>query len=138
MKFPPFLHSHLRLTLLGTPPNRVFLYRQVPNTRIKGSHPASKNWQSAIWIGRKENLKEDSMATMILNNSYFSYLNRFTRFWRYLFFLFKRQTDLAMHDTPHIDHGQPSTFESHSAAPMRVVHFPGHKIMDTSIAGWGH
>ena len=24
MKFPPFLHSHLRLTLLGTPPNRVF------------------------------------------------------------------------------------------------------------------
>jgi hypothetical protein len=25
MKFPPFLHSHLRLTLLGTPPNRVFL-----------------------------------------------------------------------------------------------------------------
>ena len=27
MKFPPFLHSHLRLTLLGTPPNRVFLGR---------------------------------------------------------------------------------------------------------------
>ena len=27
MKFPPFLHSHLRLTLLGTPPNRVFLVR---------------------------------------------------------------------------------------------------------------
>ena len=27
MKFPPFLHSHLRLTLLGTPPDRVFLYK---------------------------------------------------------------------------------------------------------------
>jgi len=26
MKFPPFLHSHLRLTLLGTPPNRVFFW----------------------------------------------------------------------------------------------------------------
>ena len=26
MKFPPFLHSHLRLTLLGTPPNRVFSF----------------------------------------------------------------------------------------------------------------
>jgi len=29
MKFPPFLHSHLRLTLLGTPPNRVFYCRRV-------------------------------------------------------------------------------------------------------------
>ncbi len=29
MKFPPFLHSHLRLTLLGTPPNRVFLFKGI-------------------------------------------------------------------------------------------------------------
>jgi hypothetical protein len=29
MKFPPFLHSHLRLTLLGTPPNRVFFIDQL-------------------------------------------------------------------------------------------------------------
>ena len=28
MKFPPFLHSHLRLTLLGTPPNRVFSWQK--------------------------------------------------------------------------------------------------------------
>ena len=32
MKFPPFLHSHLRLTLLGTPPNRVFFLSLICQT----------------------------------------------------------------------------------------------------------
>jgi len=29
MKFPPFLHSHLRVTLLGTPPNRVYFFDKI-------------------------------------------------------------------------------------------------------------
>jgi hypothetical protein len=55
-----------------------------------------------------------------------------------LLFWFKRQTVIALHDTPHIHHGQSSAFEAHGAAPMGMAHFPGHKIMNTSAAGWGH
>ena len=44
MKFPPFLHSHLRLTLLGTPPNRVFFVKsQAFNSAIRRNFHLSSN-----------------------------------------------------------------------------------------------
>jgi hypothetical protein len=36
MKFPPFLHSHLRLTLLGTPPWQGFSFENVKKWHIFG------------------------------------------------------------------------------------------------------
>ena len=44
MKFPPFLHSHHRLTLLGTPPNRVFFVRELQRCGIQ-TFGGSAGWQ---------------------------------------------------------------------------------------------
>lgn len=57
MKFPPFLHSHLRLTLLGTPPNRVFL--------------CENYWTNPISLFvRKKNPAVSLLIVFIINNSF--------------------------------------------------------------------
>jgi hypothetical protein len=58
MKFPPFLHSHLRLTLLGPPPNRVFFKALSINPLLSGQETFRCRWNSLFISDQRVKLED--------------------------------------------------------------------------------
>ncbi len=153
MKFPPFLHSHLRLTLLGTPPNRVFFIkfsfpaRPIPfipsgdtatefyhNTHVEARTDEILTPAAAHGQTRSEKIAFELILWLIL----LVILGVRLLAESFSVFNLKKITVFPLHGAPDIDGRHPLTLESHNSASMWKLRIPGDEVVQAFMAGDGH